>query len=174
MPIVEFQVMIFCFSRDKDSTLQFYGVDSKTVCNINEICVPIVLGYKGLYQNSVKAKTCLVILRKMLSRVFMLSFWMIRLLRLLPIFWSFMAGAQAPKNNFMAGKTTGSMPSLEYGLGYDRLGGAKITFLDTNVVIKVVDSTMINYKVQLSKDHFAYLPKSNFKKDTPLKFSRII
>jgi N-acetylmuramoyl-L-alanine amidase len=80
-----------------------------------------------------------------------------------------MAGAQAPKNNFIAGKTTGNMPSLEYGLGYDRLGAAKITFLDTNVVIKVVDSTVVNYKVQLSKDHFAYLLKSNFKKDATIK-----
>ena len=61
------------------------------------------------------------------------------------------------------------MPSLEYGLGYDRLGAAKITFLDTNVVIKVVDSTVVNYKVQLSKDHFAYLLKSNFKKDATIK-----
>jgi N-acetylmuramoyl-L-alanine amidase len=94
---------------------------------------------------------------------------MIRLLRLLPLFLAFMAGAQATKNNFIAGKTTGSMPSLEYGLGYDRLGAAKITFLDTNVVIKVVDSTVVNYKVQLSKDHFAYLLKSNFKKDTTIK-----
>ncbi len=61
------------------------------------------------------------------------------------------------------------MPSLEYGLGFDRLGAAKLTFLDTNVVIKVVDSTVNNYKVQLSKDHFAYLQKSNFKRDSSIK-----
>ena len=61
------------------------------------------------------------------------------------------------------------MPSLEYGLGYDRLAAAKITFLDTNIIMKVVDSTVNNYKVQLSKDHFAYLQKSNFKKDTTIK-----
>lgn len=94
---------------------------------------------------------------------------MIRLFRLLPLFCAFMATAQTPKNNFIAGKTTGNMPSLEYGLGYDRLGAAKITFLDTNVVMKVVDSTLNNYKVQLSKDHFAYLQKPNFKKDTTIK-----
>jgi N-acetylmuramoyl-L-alanine amidase len=80
-----------------------------------------------------------------------------------------LAGAQPPKNNFIAGRTTGKMPSLEYGLGYDRLGAAKITFLDTSIVMKVVDSTIGNYKVQLSKDHFAYLQKSNFKKDTTIK-----
>ncbi len=67
------------------------------------------------------------------------------------------------------GKTTGSLPYLEYGLGFDRLGAAKLTFLDTNVVVKVVDSTAVNYKVQLSRDHFAYLQKSNFKKDSSIK-----
>ena len=94
---------------------------------------------------------------------------MIRLFPLLSIFCAFSAGAQPPKSNFLVGKTIGSMPYLEYGLGYDRLGAAKMTFLDTNVVIKVVDSTVVNYKVQLSKNHFAYLLKSNFKKDTTIK-----
>ncbi|HUR66247.1 MAG TPA: N-acetylmuramoyl-L-alanine amidase [Chitinophagaceae bacterium] len=80
---------------------------------------------------------------------------------------SFGASAQTP--NILAGKTTGPFPYLEYGFGTDRLGGAKMTFLDTGVVIKVVDSTLVNYKVQLSKDHFAYLPKSNFIKDSSVK-----
>lgn len=71
-----------------------------------------------------------------------------------------------PPVRYLMGKTTGTLPYLEYGLGSDRLGGAKMTFLDTGVVIKVVDSTLVNYKVQLSKDHFAYLQKSNFLKDS--------
>ena len=94
---------------------------------------------------------------------------MIRFLCLLPLFFIFPAAAQPLKTNFLMGKTTGSMPSLEYGLGYDRLGAAKITFLDSNIVMKVIDSTVNNYKVQLSKDHFAYLQKSNFLKDTTIK-----
>ncbi|MEO7982694.1 MAG: N-acetylmuramoyl-L-alanine amidase [Bacteroidota bacterium] len=69
----------------------------------------------------------------------------------------------------LIGKTTGALPYLEYGLGVDRLGGAKMTYLDTSIVVKVVDSTIGNYKLQLSKDHFAYLPKSNFKKDSSIK-----
>lgn len=73
--------------------------------------------------------------------------------------------AQPEQNNFIAGKTSGILPYLKYGLGEDRLGGAKMTFLDTNVVIKVVDSTKDDYKVQLSKYHFAYMPKGNFKKE---------
>lgn len=72
-------------------------------------------------------------------------------------------------NKSIAGKTTGSMPYLEYGLGADRLGGAKMTYLDTGIVMKVVDSTIINYKVQLSKNHFGYLPKANFEKDSTIK-----
>jgi N-acetylmuramoyl-L-alanine amidase len=66
----------------------------------------------------------------------------------------------------LAGRTTGALPYLEYGLGTDRLGGAKMGYLDTSILVNVVDSTIGNYKIQLSKAHFAYLPKSNFKKDS--------
>lgn len=67
------------------------------------------------------------------------------------------------------GRTTGQLPYLEYGRGDDRLGGAKMTYLDSNILLKVVDSTKDDYKVQLSANHSAYLPKQNFKQDTPLK-----
>ncbi len=76
--------------------------------------------------------------------------------------------AQPVQHNFLAGKTTGALPFLEYGLGEDRLGGAKMTYLDTGVLIKVVDSTIINYKVQLSGNHFAYLAKASFVKDSTI------
>lgn len=68
--------------------------------------------------------------------------------------------------NFLTGRTTGQLPFLEYGLGDDRLGGAKMTYLDTNILIKVVDSVNTDYKIQLSKNHFAYLSKQSFKQDT--------
>jgi N-acetylmuramoyl-L-alanine amidase len=71
--------------------------------------------------------------------------------------------------NPLVGKTTGPLPYLEYGPGDDRLGGAKMTYLDTNVVIKVVDSINGDYRVQLSKNHFAYLPKSSFATDSSIK-----
>lgn len=78
--------------------------------------------------------------------------------------------AQTPvQSKPLVGKTTGLLPYLEYGLGADRLGGAKMTYLDTGIVVKVIDSSIGNYRVQLSKDHFAYLPKSNFKKDSSIK-----
>ncbi|MDF2190885.1 N-acetylmuramoyl-L-alanine amidase [Paraflavitalea sp. CAU 1676] len=66
-------------------------------------------------------------------------------------------------------RTTGQLPFLEYGLGDDRLGGAKMTYLDTNVVLKVIDSAGTDYKVQLSKYHIAYVAKSNVKTDTATK-----
>jgi len=68
--------------------------------------------------------------------------------------------------NILVGRTTGQLPFLEYGLGDDRLGGAKMTYLDSNVLIKVVDSVRTDYKVQLSNNHFAYLDRQSFKKDT--------
>ncbi|MFN2456997.1 MAG: hypothetical protein ABR502_02240 [Chitinophagaceae bacterium] len=54
-------------------------------------------------------------------------------------------------------------------MGDDRLGGAKMTYLDSNVLIRVVDSVKEDFKVQLSANHFAYLPKSNFRVDTTIK-----
>jgi N-acetylmuramoyl-L-alanine amidase len=71
--------------------------------------------------------------------------------------------------NFFLGRTTGPLPYLAYGQGEDRLGGAKMTYLDSNIVVKVVDSFNTDYKVQLSSSHVAYLPKQNFKADTSLK-----
>jgi N-acetylmuramoyl-L-alanine amidase len=69
-------------------------------------------------------------------------------------------------NNFKLGRTTGPLPFLEFGLGDDRLGGAKMTFLDSNVIVKVVDSVNNDYKVQLSTNHFGWLAKSSFIEDT--------
>ena len=69
----------------------------------------------------------------------------------------------------MYGRTTGQLPYLEYGLGDDRLGGAKMGYLDTGVLMQVVDSFNNDYKVKLSAQHAAYLPKRNFIQDTVYK-----
>ena len=73
--------------------------------------------------------------------------------------------------SFRYGRTTGKLPALSYGLGEDRLGGAKLGYIDTNVLLKVIDSTKEMYIVQLSKWHTAYLDKSFLKPDSssPLK-----
>ena len=98
---------------------------------------------------------------------------MIRLLCLAGIICTLQSCAQSTrefeKDNFLMGRTTDTLPHLEYGLGEDRLGGAKITFLDTSVIMKVVDSTKDVYKVQLSRNHFAWLPKKKFKADSSIK-----
>jgi N-acetylmuramoyl-L-alanine amidase len=95
---------------------------------------------------------------------------MIRLLFTTCLFFSISGFLEtAAQGKPLVGKTTGPLPYLEYGLGVDRLGGAKMTYLDTGIVVKVIDSTIGNYKVQLSRNHQAYLPKTNFKKDSSIK-----
>lgn len=76
--------------------------------------------------------------------------------------------AQQPSNSFWMGRITGKLPYLEYGLGDDRLGGAKMTYLDTNIVVRVVDSIGTDYKLQLSAHHYAYTPKTAVRKDSLL------
>ena len=66
-------------------------------------------------------------------------------------------------------KSTGKLPMLAYGLGEDRLGGAKLGYIDTNVVLKIIDSTKDMYKVQLSKNHTAYIEKNYVKTDSSIK-----
>lgn len=56
-------------------------------------------------------------------------------------------------------RTSGPLAYMEYGLGDDRLGGAKMGYLDSQVLVKVVDSMNGDYKVQLSRNHAAYMPK---------------
>ncbi len=63
--------------------------------------------------------------------------------------------------DFFYVRTTDSLPFLKYGLGDDRLGGAKMTFLDSNILLKVIDSFKTDYKVQLSEQHAAYINKDN-------------
>lgn len=87
------------------------------------------------------------------------------MIRIVCIFLILLCQRSFAQNSF-TGRTTGQLPFIEYGLGDDRLGGAKMTYLDTNVLIKVVDSVNTDYKIQLSNNHFAYLAKQNFKTDT--------
>lgn len=67
-------------------------------------------------------------------------------------------------------RTNDSLPFLKYGLGEDRLGGAKMTFLDSNIILKVVDSSKDDYKVQLSEFHAAYINKEKVTKVPPVNY----
>jgi N-acetylmuramoyl-L-alanine amidase len=50
---------------------------------------------------------------------------------------------------------------MEYGIGDDRLGGAKMNYLDSNVLVRIVDSFHTDYKIQLSAAHVAYIAKTS-------------
>ncbi|MFT3703888.1 MAG: N-acetylmuramoyl-L-alanine amidase [Agriterribacter sp.] len=82
------------------------------------------------------------------------------------LFLPFIAFCQDSTQRPLMVQTIGKLPYLEYGLGDDRLGGAKMTYLDSGVVMRVVDSAGFDYKVQLSKNHSAYIAKENVKRLT--------
>jgi N-acetylmuramoyl-L-alanine amidase len=54
--------------------------------------------------------------------------------------------------------TKGRLAHLEYGLGDDRLGGAKVGYIDSNIVLKIIGKVGTHYKVRLSKSRTAYIP----------------
>ncbi len=74
-------------------------------------------------------------------------------------------------NNPYYGRTTGKLPALSYGMGEDRLGGAKMGYIDSNILLKIVDSIKDMYTVQLSKFHTALIEKVYIKPDSssPIK-----
>jgi N-acetylmuramoyl-L-alanine amidase len=72
------------------------------------------------------------------------------------------------KKDFLA-RTNGKLPALLYGLGDDRLGGAKMGYIDTGILFKVIDTSMSPWKVQLSSYRTAYVDKVYLKSDTSLK-----
>jgi len=54
--------------------------------------------------------------------------------------------------------TAGRLAYLKYGLGDDRLGGAKISYLDSLVSLKIVGKVGSDYKIQIAKNRTAYIP----------------
>jgi N-acetylmuramoyl-L-alanine amidase len=69
--------------------------------------------------------------------------------------------AASAQDSVWLARTTGQLPFIEYGIGDDRLGGAKIGYLDSNIVMRIVDSFGTDYKVRLSTYHSAYIAKSS-------------
>jgi len=55
--------------------------------------------------------------------------------------------------------TTGKLPQLAYSAGEDRLGSAKMGYIDTAVAMKVLDTIKNLYKVQLSASHYGFIEK---------------
>ena len=55
--------------------------------------------------------------------------------------------------------TKGRLAHLEYGLGDDRLGGAKVGYIDSNIVLKITGKVGTHYRVQLARSRTAYIPE---------------
>src|SRR5687768_696650 len=55
--------------------------------------------------------------------------------------------------------TSGKLPQLAYSTGEDRLGSAKMGYIDTGIVLKVLDTIKNLYKVQLSSKRHAFIEK---------------
>lgn len=92
-----------------------------------------------------------------------------RLLSTVLLFVTLRAASQSSINSSYLARSAGKLTMLAYGLGEDRLGGAKLGYIDTNVLLRVVDSTKDMYLIQLSKSHTAYINKYDIKRDTATK-----
>lgn len=56
--------------------------------------------------------------------------------------------------------TAGKLPQLAYSTGEDRLGSAKMGYVDTLIPMKVIDAIKNLYKVRLSGYHYAFIEKA--------------
>jgi len=54
--------------------------------------------------------------------------------------------------------TKGRLAHLEYGLGDDRLGGAKVGYIDSMIPLKVIGKVGTHFKVRLARSRTAYIP----------------
>ena len=56
-------------------------------------------------------------------------------------------------------RISGKLPQLAYSTGEDRLGSAKMGYIDTNIVLPVLDTVKNLYKLQLSVSHYAFIER---------------
>ena len=82
------------------------------------------------------------------------------------MFNAFNSNAQS---TYKAARTTGVLPFFEYGPGDDRLGGAKMTYIDTNVLVKIIDSSGTDYIIELAPNLKAFIAKSSVVIDSTYK-----
>jgi len=74
--------------------------------------------------------------------------------------------SQDSLRHFRFAKSVGKLPFLCYSLGEDRLGNAKLGYIDTSVVLRVEDSVKEQYLIRLSKYHTAYMAKADVQFDS--------
>jgi N-acetylmuramoyl-L-alanine amidase len=68
--------------------------------------------------------------------------------------------------HYIPARSAGKLPAIAYGQGEDRLGGARMGYIDTNVLFRVIDSTRELYQVQLSRFHTGYMEKQFLRFDS--------
>lgn len=66
-------------------------------------------------------------------------------------------------------RTKGPLAYLNYGLGEDRLGGAKMGYLDSLVLLKVTGRYKDQYRVRLTPTLSAWIPQNLTRRDTVVK-----
>ncbi|MEZ4904072.1 MAG: N-acetylmuramoyl-L-alanine amidase [Spirosomataceae bacterium] len=74
-----------------------------------------------------------------------------------------------PQDSVVYVRTQGPMAYLNYGLGEDRLGGAKIGYVDSLVLLKVTGKYKDQLHVRLTDALSAWIPQNLTKKDTNVK-----
>jgi N-acetylmuramoyl-L-alanine amidase len=74
-----------------------------------------------------------------------------------------------PKDSLVFVRTKGPMAYLNYGLGEDRLGGAKMGYLDSLVLLKVTGKYKDQYRVRLTDALSAWIPQNLTQRDTAVK-----
>lgn len=57
-------------------------------------------------------------------------------------------------------RTSGKLPQLAYSSGEDRLGSAKMGYIDSAITLRVSDTLKNLYKVQLSASRYAFIEKN--------------
>jgi len=85
---------------------------------------------------------------------------------LLILFLSQKIFGQDTVKHFWYGRSAGKLPEIGYSLGEDRLGSAKMGYIDTGIILKIIDSADKRYKIQLSKFHSAYIAKADVARDS--------
>jgi len=69
------------------------------------------------------------------------------------------------------GFTQGKMPYMNYGLGSDRLGGAKMGFLDSLVRVQINGKIGSDYRIRLSNTLNAYIPVRQVELEGPSTYT---
>ncbi|MFN4145137.1 MAG: N-acetylmuramoyl-L-alanine amidase [Runella sp.] len=74
-----------------------------------------------------------------------------------------------PKDSVVLVRTKTSLPYLLYGLGEDRLGGAKMEYLDSLVLLKITGVYKDLYRIKLTESLHAWIPQQLTQRDSIIK-----